>query len=50
METAEQGGDRGTLYKERVTMDCPLLLGMMCTGETNANRKDFLANLKATFQ
>ena len=44
-ETKNEEGEKGTLFKELVTMDCPWIASKLCIDETNVNRGLFLRKL-----
>ncbi|KAF2355664.1 hypothetical protein FHG87_013577 [Trinorchestia longiramus] len=46
MERSTRDGKEGVLVSEVVTMNCPLLFSQLCYAETDANRKDFIKNVK----
>ena len=45
----QEGPTKGTMYKEKVGMICPLLFSYVCRVETDRNRNDFMQNLKKSF-
>ncbi|XP_076048069.1 uncharacterized protein LOC143029260 [Oratosquilla oratoria] len=46
----EQDGQKGTLYEEKVGMDCPLIFSPLCIYETDIQRAAFLENLQNWFE
>ncbi|XP_018009477.1 uncharacterized protein LOC108667010 [Hyalella azteca] len=49
IERKQRDGETGALVAEVVSMNCPLLFSQLCYAETDANRKDFIKNVKYYF-
>ncbi|KAL7635436.1 UNVERIFIED_CONTAM: hypothetical protein RMT77_014505 [Armadillidium vulgare] len=43
-------GKIGTIFEEKIVMNCPLLFTFICNYETDRNREDFYRNLLLVFQ